>query len=394
MVRRALLSAERRSVASTAVTTLAVAGVVALAAACGSEAPEPPDAPPGSESPAPAAAPVAPPEAATGSSAPPAGTPAPPEDPADTGAPAPQPPVAPIAVPPAPPAPAEPAEPRPQGDTSGMREFPAESVWEALRQCQSQGDYAFVHPSGQYFGAYQFTVETWDRLARQRYTDLQGILPSEADPADQDRMAYYLWIESDHARWPACSHVFTGDLPAEPVPPADPDPPAAGDGGAEAAPVADGDGTAPGSEDAAQAPDTPASADGSGTAPVESGADATGTTTTSPTDLPQLEIDPSIQPAIPPDVPGFPTEEQWEALRLCESSGNYRVVSRNGLYFGAYQFWPDTWDFVAERNYPRLVGVLPSHATPQDQTRMAYRLWEERGDQPWPVCGRYLRPGA
>jgi len=275
-----------------------------------------------------------------------------------------------------------------------MREFPAESVWEALRQCQSQGDYTFVHPSGQYFGAYQFTVATWDRLARQRYTDLLGILPSEADPADQDRMAYYLWIESDHERWPACSHVFTGDPPAEPVAPADPDPAAAGDGGAEAAAVADGDGTAPGGEDAAQAPDTPPPADGSGTAPVESGADATATTTTSAADLPELEIDPTIQPAIPPDVPGFPTEAQWEALRLCESSGNYRAVSRNGLYFGAYQFWPDTWDFVATRNYPRLVGILPTNATPQDQTRMAYRLWEERGDQPWPVCGRHLRPGA
>ena len=101
-----------------------------------------------------------------------------------------------------------------------------------------------------------------------------------------------------------------------------------------------------------------------------------------------------MQPAIPPDVEGFPTPEQWEALRFCESSGNYRAVSRNGLYYGAYQFWPDTWDFVAKRNYPRLVGILPSAATTHDQDRMAYRLWEERGDQPWPVCGRYLRPGA
>lgn len=392
MVRRALLTAERRSVASTVVTTLAVAGIVALAAACGPEAPEPPDAPPGaespapsSESPAPGSAPVAPTDAATESSAPPAGAPAPPEDPPATAAAAPQPPVAPIAPPPAPSAS---AEPRPQGDTSGLREFPVESVWEALRQCQSQGDYTFVHPSGQYFGAYQFTVATWDRLARQRYTNLLGILPSEADPADQDRMAYYLWIESGHARWPACSHVFTGDPPAEPASPT------AGDDGADQTPVPDGDGTAPDGADAAQAPDAPADTDGSGTAPVESEAGATTTTTTSPADLPQLEIDPSVQPAIPPDVPGFPTEEQWEALRLCESSGNYRAVSRNGLYFGAYQFWPDTWDFVAERNYPRLVGVLPSHATPQDQTRMAYRLWEERGDQPWPVCGRYLRPGS
>ena len=409
MLRRALPAAERRSVASTAVVTLAVAGVVAAAVACGSEAPEPPEDQPGPESTTPASAPVAPPETEARSSAPTAGTPAPPVDPPATSAAAPQPPVAPIAPPPALPAA---AEPRPQGDTSGIREFPAESVWEALRQCQSQGDYTFVHPSGEYFGAYQFTVATWDRLATQRYTNLLGILPSEADPADQDRMAYYLWIESGHARWPACSHVFTGDPPAEPVTP----PP--GDGGADATPVSERDGSppggqdtaqapdAPGGEDAAQAPDAPggedaaqssdepAGTDGSGTATVESEAEATTTTTTSPADLPQPEIDPSVQPAIPPDVPGFPSEEQWEALRFCESSGNYRAVSRNGLYFGAYQFWPDTWDYVAERNYPRLVGVLPSHATPEDQTRMAYRLWEERGDQPWPVCGRHLRSAA
>ena len=107
-----------------------------------------------------------------------------------------------------------------------------------------------------------------------------------------------------------------------------------------------------------------------------------------------MDIDPAIQPAVPPDVPGFPTEEQWEALRHCESSGNYEAFSRAGPYYGAYQFDQPTWDFVASRNYPRLEGVVPWDATPQDQTRMAYRLWEERGDQPWPNCGRHLRPGA
>ena len=392
MDRRALpVEERRRSTVVTAVMMLAVAGVVAMAAACGSETAEPPDSRPTPESTDPASVTATAPEVATGPDAPPAATPAAatPSPPAAatpaTGAAAPQPPVAPIA---APPAPARPAEPLSQGDPSGVREFPAESVWEALRQCQSQGDYTFVHPSGQYFGAYQFTVATWDRLATQRYTELLGILPSEAAPAEQDRMAYYLWIESGHARWPACSHVFTGDPPAEPVPVA------AGDDGAGETPAPEDDGTAPGEGDAAQTPDAPAGTDGSGTASVEPGDESTGTTTTLPADLPELEIDPSVQPAIPPDVPGFPTEEQWEGLRQCESSGNYRAVSRNGLYYGAYQFWPDTWDFVAGRNYPRLVGVLPSHATPQDQTRMAYRLWEERGDQPWPVCGRHLRSTA
>ena len=259
-------------------------------------------------------------------------------------------------------------------DAPGARRFPPSAVWEALRQCQSQGDYGFVHPSGQYFGAYQFTVATWDRLAAQRYTHLLGVLPSDAAPEDQDRMAYYLWQESGPARWPACSHVFTGDPPPGETRTEGANPPVA-----STSVGSDGDDT--GTDTGAVTPPP--------TSPT--GEAETGGETPPPEDLPILEIDPSVQPAVPPDMEGFPTPEQWEALRLCESSGNYRAVNSGGIYFGAYQFWPDTWDFVARRNYPRLVGMLPSEATPQDQTRMAYRLYEERGDQPWPVCGRHLR---
>ncbi len=286
-----------------------------------------------------------------------------------------------------------------------MRTFPSGAVWAALRHCESLGDYGFVHPSGRYFGAYQFTVATWDRLASQRYADLLGVLPSDAAPADQDRMAYYLWIESGSAPWPACSHVFSGDPP--------PPPATGGDTASEkgvaagAAPTvspASGEGqTSPAADQAATAEADPGGApegtDGSSSppdddasAPPDGGPGDDGPTP--PEELPQLDIDPSVQPAIPPDSPGFPTPEQWAALRHCESSGNYRAVSRDGRFFGAYQFWPDTWDFVARRNYPRLVGVLPSAATPQDQDRMAYRLYDERGAQPWPVCGRYVVAGS
>ncbi len=355
--------------ASTRAVAAAVAAVV-LAAACGSDSDEPADSSPVSSTAAPAqpAAPAAPPpgSAATVPSAGEAAGPVPPEVPSQ---------------PAAPPSPTEAANTRPgpppqppaQLDTSDLRTFPAPEVWAALRQCQSRGDYRYVHPSGDYFGAYQFTVATWDRLANQRYTHLLGVLPSEAAPADQDRMAYYLWIESGHARWPACSHVFTGGAPStEPaVPESEPGVPFE---------------PAPGDDEAVPPPSTAAE-------PVDPGESGV-TTTSSPADLPTLEIDPSAQPAVPPDVAGFPTPEQWEAFRFCESSGNYRAVSRDGRYYGAYQFWPDTWDFVARRNYPRLVGMLPSAATTHDQDRMAYRLWEERADQPWPVCGRYLRPGA
>ncbi|MCY3925220.1 MAG: transglycosylase family protein, partial [bacterium] len=106
-----------------------------------------------------------------------------------------------------------------------MRTFPSAAAWEALRQCESLGDYGFVHLSGQYFGAYQFTVSTWDRLARQRYTELRGVLPSEAAPADQDRLAYYLWIESGAAPWPGCRHAFTVDSQPEGATEPSPPPP-------------------------------------------------------------------------------------------------------------------------------------------------------------------------
>lgn len=370
----AVTALHRRSPLTSARIAVALAAVVVLGAACGTDATEPADTPPVPGASAAVAA------SAGADATPPAGDSAaavPPEAP-------PQP-----AMPPAPEPPPAPAPPAlVHLDTSGMRTFPEPGVWEALRQCQSRGDYGFVHPSGEYFGAYQFTVATWDRLAKQRYTHLLGVLPSEAAPEDQDRMAYYLWIESDHGRWPACSHVFTGDPPsAESVAsisdPAEPSGVAATDEGlVEGAPFE----PAPGDEAAVPAPPPAA-----GTAEP----DETDATATNPAaDLPALDIDPALQPAVPPDVAGFPTPEQWEALRFCESSGNYRAVSRNGLYYGAYQFWPDTWDFVARRNYPRLEGILPSAATTHDQDRMAYRLWEERGDQPWPVCGRYLRPGA
>ena len=370
--RATVTTGRRRSPPANAPVAVAVAVAVVLTAACGSDSAEPADSLPDpgtSATTASAAAPTVDANAAApiaGGSA----DPTPPEVPTQSAAP----------LPPA-------TAPLPQQqlhlDTSGMRTFPSPGIWEALRQCESQGDYGFVHPSGKYFGAYQFTVATWDRLANQRYTDQLGVLPSEAAPAAQDRMAYYLWIESGPAPWPACSHAFNAEPPsAEPVA-----------GGSDPVPstdvAADDQGLVAGTpfEPAPGDHETPPppSATAEPAEPAEAGG-----TTASADDLPTLEFDPSIQPAIPPDVPGFPAQEQWESLRFCESSGNYRAVSPDGRYYGAYQFWPDTWDFVARRNYPRLVGVLPSAATPQDQDRMAYRLYEERGAQPWPVCGRYL----
>lgn len=73
----------------------------------------------------------------------------------------------------------------------------------------------------------------------------------------------------------------------------------------------------------------------------------------------------------------------WAALRKCESSGNYRADTGNGFY-GAYQFTLDTW---------RSVGGTgnPAHASREEQDYRALVLYMQRGAQPWPSCGRWLR---
>jgi hypothetical protein len=92
-----------------------------------------------------------------------------------------------------------------------------------------------------------------------------------------------------------------------------------------------------------------------------------------------------------PPVPAGPSPSQWAALRECESNGNYSITNPSGKYRGAYQFDRPTWNGVASRHAPRLVGVDPAAASPADQDAMARALYGERGARPWPQCGRHLR---
>lgn len=86
-----------------------------------------------------------------------------------------------------------------------------------------------------------------------------------------------------------------------------------------------------------------------------------------------------------------PTEEQWEALRQCESSGNYQAINPSGRYRGAYQFSRRTWDWVAGKiGADHLVGIDPAAASPPDQDQMALALWELNGWTPWPTCSKRL----
>ncbi len=90
--------------------------------------------------------------------------------------------------------------------------------------------------------------------------------------------------------------------------------------------------------------------------------------------------------ASPPELPAGTTEEQWEQLRQCNANGNYQYSNPNGVNFGAYEFRQTSWDDLARRHYPHLVGVTPSEATSADQDRIAYALYEEREWAPWPAC--------
>ena len=77
-------------------------------------------------------------------------------------------------------------------------------------------------------------------------------------------------------------------------------------------------------------------------------------------------------------------------LRNCESGGNYGAVNASGTYRGAYQFSRSTWNSVASKSFPHLVGVDPAAAAPADQDAMAQALYASSGSSPWPVCGRHL----
>jgi hypothetical protein len=70
-------------------------------------------------------------------------------------------------------------------------------VWAELRQCESGGNYAENTGNG-YYGAYQFSLGTWQGIGHSGY-------PSDASAAEQDAAAQELQARSGWGQWPACS---------------------------------------------------------------------------------------------------------------------------------------------------------------------------------------------
>lgn len=77
------------------------------------------------------------------------------------------------------------------------------------------------------------------------------------------------------------------------------------------------------------------------------------------------------------------TDAALARLRQCESSGDYSAVSASGRYRGAYQFDRQTWRTVGGKGDP-------AAAAPWEQDHRARLLYDSRGRQPWPVCGRRI----
>ena len=70
-----------------------------------------------------------------------------------------------------------------------------------------------------------------------------------------------------------------------------------------------------------------------------------------------------------------------QAIAACESGGNPRAVSANGMYRGKYQFDYGTWAAVGGSGDP-------AAASEAEQDMRAALLYQRAGASPWPVCGR------
>lgn len=80
-----------------------------------------------------------------------------------------------------------------------------------------------------------------------------------------------------------------------------------------------------------------------------------------------------------PFVLGIP-RARLEAIAECESGGDPRAKSSDGLYRGKYQFHRGTWASVGG------VGD-PARASELEQDRRAAMLIKSSGSNPWPICG-------
>ena len=115
-----------------------------------------------------------------------------PATPAPSAAPATSPASAPPSTTPVSPAPSTTAPPPPAPPTAGSG-----GVWLRLRECESGDNYRENTGNG-FYGAYQFSQQTWTGLGYPGRPDLES-------PAMQDAAAIKLQAEAGWDQWPACA---------------------------------------------------------------------------------------------------------------------------------------------------------------------------------------------
>lgn len=84
-------------------------------------------------------------------------------------------------------------------------------------------------------------------------------------------------------------------------------------------------------------------------------------------------------PALSSNSGPAPTGAQANAAQAANSANSSSPSS--GGYCGAYQFDQQTWNSVG-------MSGSPCGASPAQQDAAAQRLQQQRGNQPWPVCGQ------
>lgn len=82
--------------------------------------------------------------------------------------------------------------------------YPSDESLARLRACESNNNYQSRSRGGRYRGAYQFSQQTWNNVARSVRPDLVNVDPAAA-PADvQDQFARELWAATGWRSWPVC----------------------------------------------------------------------------------------------------------------------------------------------------------------------------------------------
>jgi peptidoglycan hydrolase-like protein with peptidoglycan-binding domain len=70
-----------------------------------------------------------------------------------------------------------------------------------------------------------------------------------------------------------------------------------------------------------------------------------------------------------------------EQIAQCESGGDPTAVSKDGRYYGKYQFSKSTWAAQGGQ------GDNPAEAPESEQDRVATKLYKASGTASWPTCG-------